>query len=112
MQITIDTANPLTELDRGILRSLLSDVTPVETPVEKPVRKKPGPKPKAEAEAEAEAEADTDEGPTLNDAVNRATELLGEGKAAVVKKALKDLDVERVGKLEGSQIAEFLTAIS
>lgn len=75
-----------------------------------------------EAEAEeAEAEADEDEpaedligseGPTLEDALAKATELMANGKASAVKAALAKTGEKRVSALTGNAIAVFMDALA
>lgn len=75
-------------------------------PAAKPKGKtKPAPAPEPEEEA-------TSDGPSLDDAVARATELVAEGRAADVKGALANFGVKRVSELEESQVAEFLEALA
>jgi hypothetical protein len=47
----------------------------------------------------------------MQDAIDKATELVGEGRAAEVKGALANFGVKRVGELDESQVAEFLEAL-
>jgi len=68
----------------------------------------PEPEPE-EAEEETEAESN---GPTLEQAVERATELVSEGRAADVKGALAKFNVRRVSELAEDQVAEFLEIIN
>lgn len=58
----------------------------------------------------AEPTAD-DSAPTLDDAIDRATELVKADKLAEVKAALKDAGVKKVGELPAGKIAGFLTAL-
>lgn len=51
------------------------------------------------------------EEPTLQDAIDRATELVSNGKASVVKEALAAQSAKRVSELKGKGIAAFLTAV-
>lgn len=79
----------------------------------------------AEAAAEEPAEVDNDaealaameadlagDAPTLEDAVTKATTLIGDGKAAQVKAALLAAGVKRVSELKGDGISTFLTALA
>lgn len=115
MHISIDTAE-LSELDLRVLTALTGTA---ETPqAAKPASAKAKParaaKPAPEPEPEPEEDDDIlgDNGPTLKDAVARATELVGEKKSAVVKEALKSVGVGRVSELSGDQIQEFLDALA
>lgn len=69
----------------------------------------------AAAEPEAAAEADdapaAAEGPTLDDAIERATTLVSEGKAAQVKAALTSVGAKRVSELTDKTIGGFMDAL-
>ena len=118
MQITIDTAQPLSETDLAVL-ALLTGEQPVaqeqdETPA--PAKKaaaKKAPAKKAAAKKPAPEPEDDEEGdgPTLEDAVARAQELVGEKRTDEVKAAIAEIGVERVSKLRGEQIAQFLELV-
>ena len=56
----------------------------------------------------AEEPAAADDAPTLEDAVAAATPLISAGKAAVVKAALANAGVKRVGELPAEKIAAFI----
>lgn len=117
MQITIDTNN-LSELDINMLAFLAEqgesatedEVTPEPTPA--PAKKaKAEPTPKPEPEPEVEEDLVGGEGPTLSQAIARATELVSEGQAAKVKTALAEVGVKRVSDLEEKDIASFLALL-
>lgn len=122
--LTIDTAAPLSEQDRAILRVIAEDGTPaLPTPAEKPapVAKKAAPAPakaspaKATKAPEPDVEEDedaSDDAPTKQDAVDRATELVSTGKAAQVKAALNAAGVKRVSELKDADIPAFLDALA
>lgn len=55
-----------------------------------------------------EEQAAADDAPTLEDAVAAATPLISAGKAAVVKAALANAGVKRVGELPAEKIAAFI----
>ena len=55
-----------------------------------------------------EEPAAADDAPTLEDAVAAATPLISAGKAAVVKAALANAGVKRVGELPAEKIAAFI----
>lgn len=57
------------------------------------------------------AEAEADEKPTMEDAVNAATELVSDGRQADLKKVLQSLDTPRVSKLADKDIPAFLKAL-
>lgn len=65
----------------------------------------------ATSKPKGKAAAAEPEGPTMQDAIDKATEFVGEGRTAEVKGVLAELGVKKVGELEESQIAEFLEAI-
>lgn len=72
-------------------------------------------KPKGKAKPAPAPEPEEDEatdGPTLEDAVARASELVAEGRANDVRGALANLGVKRVSELEESQVAGFLEALA
>lgn len=70
---------------------------------------------KAAAKPAAAAEADdapaAAEGPTLDDAIERATTLVSEGKAAQVKAALTSVGAKRVSELTDKTIGGFMDAL-
>lgn len=51
------------------------------------------------------------ENPTAKDALDRATVLVGEGKAALVKQALETLGVERARNITDEQAGDFLSLV-
>lgn len=105
------TFDPTDADDVEWVQNLLSTPEPDEAPAAAP--KKAAPKKAAAAAAEEPAEDEGGEdGPTLQECINKATELVGEGRAAEVKGALANLGVKRVGELEESQYAAFLEAIN
>lgn len=97
------TFDPTDEADVAYVTNLLNGE---ESAAPAPAAKKAKAAPAAEEPAEEEAT-----GPTLEDAVAKATELVGEGEAAKVKGALAQFGVKRVSELEESQVAEFLAAL-
>lgn len=126
MQITIDTNEPLTETDRAILAPLLGNIVPVEEPAPataKPARTtkpaKPAPKPEPveeDEETEAPVEETEDEDllggeVTLQDAIDRATELVSSGKSAQVKAALAKVGAKRVSDIKPSNLKKFIDAL-
>ena len=64
-----------------------------------------------EPEADAEEDVLGTDGPTMQDAVNRASELLHTGKTAEVKAALAALGAKRVSELKPAQIAPFIESL-
>jgi hypothetical protein len=128
MQITINTAEPLSDVDVAVLRTLLGESaeTPVSAPVAAkaaPAAKKAAPKaekaaPAPEPEEEPEAEADEDlvggddDAPTMEDAVALATKLVSSGQAAKVKAALGEVGAKKVSEIKAGDIATFVNALS
>ncbi len=79
----------------------------------KRTRKVPEPTPEPTPEPEQPELPISDEGPTLGDAVSRATQLVSDGKAATVKAALAKVGAKRVSELsKPAQIEQFLAALS
>ena len=129
MQITIDTNEPLTETDRAILAPLLGNIVPVEEPAPataKPARTtktaRPAPEPEPEPEPaktapveETEDEAEDEDllggEVTLQDAIDRATELVSSGKSAQVKAALAQVGAKRVSDIKPSNLKKFIDAL-
>lgn len=123
MQITIDTNN-LSELDIAML-AFLAEQEPTaevaEEPEPEPAPTKPAkaaskPKPEPEPEVEEPAEEPEEDlisgdAPTMSDAVAAATELVSDGKAALVKEALASVGAKRVSELAEGDIAAFLAAL-
>lgn len=101
--------DPTDESDLEWVRNLLNNPEESEAPA-KPAPKKSAAKAKPAPEPEPEEEAS--DGPTLEDAVARATELVSEGRAADVKGALQNFGVKRVSELEESQVEAFLEALA
>lgn len=129
MQIVINTEE-ITDLDRAVL-AVLADggaTAPVATKAEiaetaapapakkaEPAKKAAAPKaepaPAPEPEPEPEAEPVASSGATLTDAVEAATKLVSEGKAAKVKAALAEAGAKRVSELAEGDIPAFLAAL-
>lgn len=136
VQITLNIeTNALTDEDRALLRSIAGEQTPgavihmadakaaqeaQEDPAPAPTRSrtrkaaaKAAPaKPEPQADATDSDEEDEDEdllgGPTVQDAVDRATALVEAEKGKAVKAALQKIGVEKVRNLEGDDIQRFL----
>jgi hypothetical protein len=123
MIISVDTEK-LSEQDKTILRVVLGGFTA--EPAKTPVEDKPAPRRRAAAKAAAEPEPEpvedevADDGededllgaaPTLDDAVERATALVTDGKSAQVKKALAAVGAKRVSELAEDDVAAFLEAL-
>lgn len=116
MQITIDTSAPLTALELNILGLLTNNpaATIVEEPAQVPATKpapKRAPKPEPEPEPEEDDEDLIGGEVTVQDAVDKATELVNSGKQAVVKAALKAVGADRVSNIPASKAAEFVAAL-
>lgn len=128
IQIIIPNTDDLTTLDRQVLALLGGDSIPTVTaeprtgseqseakPAKKAAAKKAAKKPEPVVEEPEDEDEDDDlvgdDGPTMADAVARATELVSAKRAPEVKAALANLDVEKVSHLKGDQIAAFLEAL-
>lgn len=122
MNINLNTADSLSNLDRQILTLLIGGPVPVEAKA--PAKKAPA-KPAKDVEPEPEPEPEgTDDGektpgdePTEGDGdgavtqqavVDAATALVTAGKSAVVKKALAAVEARRVSEVKESDYARFL----
>ena len=140
LHIHIADASVLTDADRSLLAAIAGVAKPIDFPSQaeriaasktveekpeepaKPAAKpapakpaaKPAPaKPKPEPEPEEADEEETEtSGPTLDDAIAKATELVGAGKASDVKAALEAVGAPKVSALKGDAIAAFLEALS
>jgi hypothetical protein len=117
MQVTFDPAN---DADLALVRLLLNeDAAPAPAPAKKAVAPAAPAKKAAAAPAEAEEPGEAPatnggeegEGPTLADAVARATDMVSNGQAAQVKAALTTVGAKRVSELEEDKIADFLAAL-
>lgn len=115
MTITITSDGPLTAREISVLQILLgeenvsADGSAIQASAPKAAAKKATAAPKPAPEPEEDLLGT--EGPTLEDAVKRATELVAAGKAAAVKAALAGAGVKRVSELSGAKIATFLDAL-
>lgn len=110
-------------LDDGPTPEKTADAAPAEKSAPapkkaaKPAKKaaaKPAPEPEPEPEDDDEGEdllGGEDDAPTMDDAVARATELVGKGKSAQVKAALAEVGVKRVSDLSDDQVPAFLAAL-
>lgn len=117
MQITIDTNN-LSELDIAMLAFLAEQGETAEEPEEpappaKSTAKKTAPKDEVPAPADEEAEEDLvgNDGPTLADAVARATVMVSNGNATKVKEALAVVGAKRVSEMKEEDIPAFFAAL-
>lgn len=108
MQLTIDTSVQLSDTDLAILALLTGEDAPAAVPA---AAKKTAAKRPAAKRAAAVPEDEDGDGPTLDDAVARATEMVGEQRTDEVKAALKVVGAKRVSELKGDQIAEFLAEV-
>lgn len=113
MTITVS-FDPNDASDVEYVQALLAgeEAAPAPTPAKKAPAKKAAAAAAPPAEEEATEEEPADGEVTLQQCIDKATELVGEGRAAEVKGALATLGVKRVGELEESQYAEFFEAIS
>lgn len=132
MHISIDTTDPVSDLDRSILTLIMGGELPQAAP--EPVSKKtalarkpapaPEPEPMAEEplpEEEQEAEEDEveeDDADEQSDedllalAVKKATEMVAGGDAAKVREALDAAGASRVRELNKENVREFFKALS
>lgn len=115
MIITIDTQNPLTEVERRVLSTLMDGSADFPTQSERQAAAKKAPAKKAAAKAEPEPEEPDDDvlgGPSEEDlmeqAVAKATELVSNDEADKVRAALKVAGAKRVSELKGDAIQTFL----
>lgn len=141
MAHSIAFTSPIDDADRALMRFLVRDggstgnhlqvetPAPSEAPAEeekvpqstrvaRKVRGAKAAEPKEEPAPEPEPAAEEDdedllgtEGPTLEDAVARATALVSDGKAPDVKAALAKVGVARVSKLPADKVEEFIDAL-
>lgn len=109
MQITI-TFDPADELDEVelLLVNLRGEAAAAPAAKATPAKKTAAKKTAAKAPAE---DPEVEDGPTLEDAVARAQELVGLKLTQGVKDAVKELGAPRVSELKGDQIAEFLELV-
>lgn len=122
MQITINTAEALSDTDLAILAVLVQQdaaATPApkaEKAAAKPAKKaaaKPEPKPEPEPEPEEDEDlVGGDDAPTMEDAVALATKLVSSGRSKDVKAALNAAGAKRVSELKAEDIPEFVNALS
>ena len=131
MQITIDTTEELSDVDRqilGLLAGLYFEDKEAEpepakkaAPAKKATAKKAAPKPEPEPIAEEPVEEDDvlgeeeDEGVSDEDllalAVKKATEMVAAGDAAKVREALDAAGASRVRELNADNVREFFKAL-
>ena len=115
MQISIDTREPITEIDAKILEMLLPGQAPaVKTPANKaPASKKPEPAVPAEPDsAPAAEEEEPPEQDLRQAAVAKATQLVSQGKVAKVKEALATVaKVEKLSQVPDAKLAAFIEAL-
>jgi hypothetical protein len=93
MHITINTDEPLSDVDKAVLAVLAGTPT--------------APAPAAAKKAVAPAPAVT----KVADAVALATKMIADGESVKVKAALKDVGAERVSTLELDQVPGFMSAL-
>lgn len=122
MQITINTAEGISELDRATLLALLEINAPAgpikAAPAKKAESAKVAEKVLAskdvnpDADFQAAAEDENGEAPSLEDAIAAATELVSNGGAAKVKAALAAVGAKKVSELAGADVQSFLDALN
>lgn len=116
MQITIDTTQPLSNGDRGILNVLLagpSSSTVVTEPAVQPATRPTPPPAKVEPEPEVEEDliGGGEEPLTVQDAIDAATALVNAGQQNKVKAALKATGIDRVSNVPLAKVADFIAAL-
>lgn len=117
MKLIIETDRELTPVEASILRVLLGNhewppAKPAEAPSE-PAKKSQAPEvPKEPAKpSEAPSEpAELDE-KVLGQVTDKALDLINQGKASKVKKALAEVGVPKVGAIETTEQAERMLAL-
>ena len=141
MEIVINTAEPLTDLESRVLRVLLGEnVQPAKSAAsvmkeeaaaaskkatatkKAEPKKEPEPEPEPMAEEPLPEEDEDDEEPAEDDgtsdedllalAVKKATEMVGSGEAAKVREALDAAGASRVRELNKDNVREFFKALS
>jgi len=137
MNITVNTAEAVSELDAKILRLLLGEECDAPAPAEAPeaeakpapakkaaakkppakkaAAKKPDPEPEEEEEPEAEEEeegGEVDLDALLEEAIKKATELVSSGDAEAVRAALDAVGASRVRELSAENVEAFFEALS
>jgi len=125
MQITIDTNN-LSELDVAMLSFLAENGEVAEetepeaeapaAPAKAPAAKKAAAKAEAPAAPAAEPEGEDDDlvggdGPTMAEAIARATEMVSQGGSAKVKEALASVGAKKVSEMDEDKIPAFFAAL-
>lgn len=103
------TFDPNDASDVEYVQALLGGEDATPAPAAKPAKKAPA---KAAAKAAEPDEEPAADGVTLEQCVERAQELVAEGRSAEVKGALANFNVKRVSELEESQYEEFLAALN
>lgn len=127
MILNIDTSQPLTLTDRTILAALLNgsgttsgNITYVsgvsvvgagETVDPKVEESKPEPRKRTSRPKTAEPAEEPTDGNPMAEAVRRASALLSDNKADVVRAALAEAGAKRVGELTDEQVPAFLAAL-
>ena len=117
MHITVNTAEPISDLDKSILTALIGivEVEPMPEPAKKP---EPAPEPMAEEPVDEpdEPEEQDDDGVSDEDllalAVKKATEMVAGGEAAKVREALDAAGANRVRELNADNVRAFFKALS
>lgn len=115
MHITVNTAEPISDLDKTILASLIGVATVEAKP--EPV-KKPEPEPEPMAEEPVDEPVDEPDDDDVSDedllalAVKKATEMVAGGEAAKVREALDAAGANRVRELNADNVRAFFKALS
>ena len=127
MNISINTEEPLGATEIAVLKALIGQndtAAPAAAPAAAPKaaakaaakpKAKPAPAPEPEVETEVEVEAEEDvagDGPTMEDAVAKATKLVSSGQAAKVKAALVEVGAKKVSEIATEDLGTFIDALS
>lgn len=104
--------DPTDASDVEYIQTLLATPDADEAPAPPAPKKATKAKAAAAAEPEPEEEPAEDGAATLEQAVERAQELVAEGRSAEVKGALTNFGVKRVSELEAGQFQEFLDLLN
>lgn len=124
MKLIIETDQELTPIEVSILQTLLAahdwpPAKPAEAPSE-PAKKPRAPKAPKEPAKPAETPSEPAETPSepaeldekvLGRVIDEATDLINQGKASRVKKALAEVGVPKVGAIETTEQAEQMLAL-
>lgn len=113
MRITVDTKEELTPMEISILCKILAPYVGAATPPhESTAAEKDTSSPATDIATESAQDEEPYDGPSIDEAVEKATALMKSGKRSKVTDALKAAGVERVSHLKGKeQITAFVAAL-